>query len=741
MSRPVSLLLRFLAIAAFGTFAVAMIAVAFLPEVSKLPESVSFKSPAKLALPALPESSKIVTEAGEPMGQLLGAENREIVPIDQVSEAMRNTLLAVEDSDFYVHDGVSAKSVFRALRANSEAGEVSQGGSTITQQLVKLSLVGNERSLARKLKEASLALQLEDQMCEGVAKKDCKDKILEQYLNTVYFGRGAYGIQAAAQTYFNKTAAELNVGESAVLTSLIRNPTGYDPIKYPKVAAERRRVVLLRMVEEKVATQAEADYINASPLPTQSFGRPAATTTQNLTYVERKIRDELVDAEWLASTEELRRYLIFNGGLKITTTIDPRAQQLAEAAAAENPVKASNPNSQVAMVTVDTQTGGVRAVVGEVDIGGQPIEIAQPLDGRSSGSSFKPFTLIAAIEAGYPVNSTISGAYMPLAKKKQIFAAGESQLSRNYPEDCPSQGQVALSKALAESNNCVFMRLQGAIGFEKVKQTAAKLGLTESILDPLRGQAACFTIGCDALVRPIDMADAYATIGNDGKRNPAHFISKVEDRNGTVLYEYQPSDQQVIAPDVARQATSAMQSVITGGTARAASLGKRPAAGKTGTTEVAEGANTDLWFVGFTPQATTAVWIGNPLSSTEGLRGGNIQGGRSAAVVWHDFMASYLANEPVAEFPAPAKSTKAQAITDPWVTKGTTSAKPGSGTTATRPRTTTPGATTPGATTPRPTTPGAATGTTPSSGNGSGQGQGGGQGGGQGNGKDKTPDG
>ena len=266
-----------------------------------------------------------------------------------------------------------------------------------------------------------------------------------------------------------------------------------------------------------------------------------------------------MNAEWLASTEELRRYLIFNGGLKITTTIDPHAQQLAEAAAAENPVKASNPNSEVAMVTVDTQTGGVRAVVGEVDIGGQPIEIAQPLDGRSSGSSFKPFTLIAAIEAGYSVNSTISGAYMPLAKKKQIFAAGASQLSRNYPEDCPSQGQVVLSKALAESNNCAFMRLQGAIGFEKVKQTAAKLGLTESRLDPLRGQAACFTIGCDALVRPIDMADAYATIGNDGKRNPAHFISKVEDRNGKVLYEYQPSDQQVIAPDVARQATSAMR--------------------------------------------------------------------------------------------------------------------------------------------------------------------------------------
>ena len=618
----------------------------------------------KLALPSLPESSKIVDESGQPAGELAGTENREVVRLDQVSPELQKSVLAVEDADFYNHDGVSAKSVVRALRANSDAGAIAQGGSTITQQLVKISLVGNERTLSRKLKEASLAVQLEQQLCENVAKRVCKNQILEQYLNTVYLGRGAYGVQAAAETYFNKPASEINYAEAAVLTSLVRNPSGYDPIRFPKVAKERRAVVLKRMVEQKLITNGERRFINAAPLPTQTFGRPAATQAQALTYVERKIRDELLNATWLAPTVELRRYLIFNGGLRITsTTIDPRAQALAEKAAAANPLKAANPETAVALASVDPSTGAVRAIVGEAEVPGKgPVEIAAPASGRSSGSAFKPFTLVTALDQGYSINSTISGAPAP-ANMKRLWGV---TTTGQYPADCPTKGTVDLGKALAQSNNCAFMRMQGAVGFDNVRETAIRLGVSADGLDPSGVKPACFTIGCDALVKPLDMALAFATIANDGRRNPAHFVSKVEDRTGKVIYEYTPPAEQVIPVDVARQATVGMRRVITGGTYSAGALPQgRPAAGKTGTTELEGGKNTDVWFIGYTPQISTAVWIGNPAANTNML-GGKVQGGATAAVVWRAFMATYLDGAPVVDFPPPPRLGRARAIPDPW---------------------------------------------------------------------------
>jgi penicillin-binding protein 1A len=246
MSRPVQLLLRFLAIVAFGVLALAVGAAAFFPELGRITEAASFEPLTKLKLPELPQGSKIVTDSGQPYGELVGSENREVVPLSAISTELRNTVLAAEDATFYLHSGVSAKSIARAFRANSSAGEVSQGGSTITQQLVKLSLVGSEQSITRKVKEASLALQLEDQLCEGVPKQQCKDQILEQYLNAVYLGRGAYGMEAGAKRYFNKPASQINYGEAAVLAGLIREPNGADPIRFPAEAARNRSSVLSR---------------------------------------------------------------------------------------------------------------------------------------------------------------------------------------------------------------------------------------------------------------------------------------------------------------------------------------------------------------------------------------------------------------------------------------------------------------------------------------------------------------
>lgn len=663
MSRPIRLLLRFTAIVAFGVAAFALVASALLPQIGRLPEAASFQSLSQLALPSLPEASRIVTESGQPFGTLAGTENREIVTLDRISPELQKTVLAVEDADFYSHDGVSARSILRAFRANSDAGTIAQGGSTITQQLVKLSLVGNERNFTRKLKEASLALQLEKQLCADVPKKVCKDQILEQYLNTVYLGRGAYGVQAGAQTYFDKPASQIGWAEAAVLTSLIRNPNGYDPIRHPKIAKERRLIVLRRMQEKHLVSADEAKLISVAPLPTVAFGRPVATTTQSLTYVERKVRDELLSAQWLAPTPELRRYLIFNGGLRITTTIDPEMQRQAESAAASNPLHAANPETAAALVAVEPSTGAVRAIVGEADVPDKGlVETGAPVGGRSSGSSFKPFTLVAALEQGYSVNSTISAAYAPDNMKKLWGITDRG----NYPDDCPTNGMIDLARALAQSNNCAFMRLQAAVGFNSVKETAVKLGLTASSLDPNHVQPACFTIGCDALVKPLDMALAYATIANDGRRNDAHFVSKVEDRTGKVLFEAHPRNEQVVPVDIARQAVIALQKVVTSGTYAGGSLPQgRPAAGKTGTTELEGGKNTDVWFIGFTPQLSTAVWIGNPVANTN-MKGGRVQGGATAARVWRAFMAGVLDGRPVMKFQDPTRMPKAKPIPDPW---------------------------------------------------------------------------
>jgi penicillin-binding protein 1A len=697
MSRPLSLLLRFTAITLVGACVFALIASLLIPEMTNISGAGSYNEGTEIALPDLLQGSVITDMNGKPSGSLVGSENRVIIPLSQVSTQMQQAVLAVEDSDFYVHHGVSAKSVLRAVRANSAAGGVSQGGSTITQQLVKLSLVGNEQSMKRKVKEASLALQLEQQFCKDRPRRDCKDEILERYLNTVYLGRGAYGVEAAAQMYFGKSAAELDWGDAAVLTSLIRNPTGYDPIRFPEVATRRRQVVLGRIAEVGAITDQEAALLEQTPLPSEIVKSSSSATAQDLTYFERKVRDELLRAEWLAPTEALRRERIFNGGLVITSTLDPRAQLLAEAASASNPIKKANPETVAAVAVVEPSSGAVRAVVGQTDLPGQGlVEIATPQVGRSPGSSFKAFTLLAALEAGYSIRDSILAAPAP-----QKLYKGWGIKDSSWPSGCKG-GTVELAKATSSSNNCAFARLQAAVGGAKVVDVARRLGL--NTLTDESADYPSLTLG-GTTVRPLEMAAAYAAIANDGVYNPAHFVTKVTDQTGAVLFEYVPATEQAISVDVARQATVALQGVVTGGTYKGGSLPNRqPAAGKTGTNEAAGGENTDVWFVGFTPQISTAVWIGNPAGQTE-MKGGRVQGGTVAGKVWHTFMAPYLQGKTVQQFATPGRiKTSRKVIPDPW-TK-TMSAAEKSGATSTT-KTTIAGSSTsrpPGSSTPAATT-------------------------------------
>lgn len=678
MPRPVSLLLRFGLIAVTGVVSIAVVTALLVPAVAELPDGASFESSSNIALPDLIEGSTILDMNGDPMGELVGTENRRVVPLDAISDELQQTVLAVEDADFYQHDGVSARSVLRALQANSEAGGVSQGGSTITQQLVKLSLVGDERTITRKVKEASLAIQLEQQFCERTTKKECKDRILEQYLNLVYLGRGAYGVEAAAQVYFGKPASELGWAESAVIASLIRNPTYYDPISYPDVARQRREIVVGRMLDEDLIDATEADEITTGPLPTSAQTLTAAAAGQELTYFERKVRDELLGAEWLAPTEELRRYLIFNGGLTITATMDPRAQFLAAVAAEENPVKAQNPDAVAVVAAVEPSTGAVRAVVGETTIEGKgTVELATPTVGRSPGSSFKTFTLLAALEEGYGLRSSISASPAP----RSLYDDWDLPSTvKSWPTGCKG-GSLDLVRATASSNNCAFARLQAAVGGDEVVDVAERLGI--STLDEDAGKIPSLTLGA-ASVRPLEMAGAYAAIANDGKFNPPHFVTKVEDRDGNVLYEYEPTEDQAISSEVARQATVALEAVVSGGTYKGGTLSDdRPAAGKTGTNELDDGGNADVWFVGFTPQMATAVWIGNPAGSID-LKGGRVQGGTAAGKVWFEFMEPYLEDSPIIEFPEPDSTGKSTYIKDPWSRYVTKSDSTGSSSTTRR---------------------------------------------------------
>lgn len=661
MSRPLSLLLRFSLIVVLGVVSTALVTSLVLPRVAGMAEAASFEQSSNIALPDLLEGSTILDMNGQPMGELVGAENRQVVDLDAISEPLQQTVLAVEDTDFYRHDGVSARSVLRALRANSDAGGVSQGGSTITQQLVKLSLVGDERSITRKVKEASLALQLEDQFCKDTTKRECKDQILEQYLNLVYLGRGAYGVEAASQLYFGRSASELGYEESAMIAALIRNPNGYDPIRFPEIAQERRRIVTNRLAELDLIDEQEAERINATPVPSAVQNVASSASARELSYFERKVRDELLDAEWLAPTKELRRYLIFNGGLTITSTMDPRAQLLAEAAALENPVAELNPESVAVVASVEPSTGAVRGVVGETVIEGRgTVELALPTVGRSPGSSFKTFTLLAALEAGHGVRSSISASPAP----RSLYDDWDlPEDTTTWPSGCRG-GTVDLVRATASSNNCAFVRLQAAVTGEAVADVARRLGINS--LSDDAGSAPSFTLGGGAEVRPLEMAGAYAAIANDGVYNPPHFVTKVEDREGNVLFEYEPRTEQVISSEVARRATVALEAVVSGGTYSGGSLPDgRSAAGKTGTNELADGGNADVWFVGFTPQMSTAVWIGNPAGSID-LRGGRVQGGTAAASVWHEFMDVYLEDTPVLEFAEPDSLGDRDYIKDPW---------------------------------------------------------------------------
>jgi penicillin-binding protein 1A len=573
--------------------------------------------------------SVIYDDRGKPIATLAGPEDRAIVSLSHVAPVLRHAVLAAEDRDFYHHGGIDWHGVTRALTRNLDAGAITQGGSTITQQLVKTTMFRNpKRDAKRKIREAVLAIALEDRYS--------KNTILQQYLNTVYFGNGAYGVRAASERYFNVSPSGIDLSEAALLGALIANPSERDPFQHPDQAARWRDHVLDEMVRAGWASPAAARRARSSTLPRHPhISRPDNATDP---FVEEVKRQLLADPR-LGSTYDERYREVFTGGLKIYTTFDSHLQAIASWAAATR-----LPASQytVAMTVIDNATGAVRAVVPGGTFQRAGFDLATQ-GARQTGSAFKGITLAAALAAGFSPNDKVNANghctldYDPRVPPWQL---------ENYEGE--SLGTVTLTQAIAQSSNCAFARVALALGPQHIVDMAHQLGIERPL-----AAVPSITLGTEE-VTTLDMASAYSVFAADGVRHPAHFVDRVENSEGKLLLSNAAPGEQVLAPEVARTETYMLRQVITNGTARR-TLGTfpRPAAGKTGTNDDSR----DVWFVGYTPQLTAAVWVGNPSALVPVVIDGVKQvGGGYPAQIWGAFMQGALADQPVLDFIAPNQS-------------------------------------------------------------------------------------
>ncbi len=575
-------------------------------------------------------------------------EDRSPVKLKDIPLVMQNAVISIEDRKFYEHHGVDWAGTTRALFKNVDAGGVAQGGSTITQQLVKNTFsIGRKRDLKTKAREAILAVELEKQMS--------KAQILEDYLNLVYFGNGAYGVQTAVERYFpGTTLMHLSLAQAALLAGLIQSPEALNPIKHPGAAARRRSEVLDAMVANKKISAAAAKAAKSVPLPT-TVSYPHSTPGD---YYIDEVRNVLLNddptvsgdpAEALGTTQQARAAAVYGGGLKIYTSYDPTLQFMANLAM--NAKAPPNPELTESLVVIDNSDGGVRAIANRLTFAQTQFDPATEGPGRQAGSSFKVFTLAAALSHGYSPNDTVST--QALHWRINQGNSNNDFYNLTTHDDC-SGGALTLTTAIAKSDNCAFVRTElslgpgnfGADGVGIVEQTAKSMGIDTTNFSKT---AVSTTLGTNG-VHPLEMAQAYSVLANDGVLKRATFVTKIVDRNGKVIYQAPTAGTRVLDSNVARTETKMLFGPIRNGTA-SGTLGRfpRPAAGKTGTTD----SSSDAWFVGYTPQYTAAVWMGNP-SGEIAMRNvggtGPAFGAGYPAKIWGAFMQSATAALPVIQF-------------------------------------------------------------------------------------------
>lgn len=580
----------------------------------------------RLDLDPLAERSLVFAADGSLLAVLHFDENRAPVRLGDVPRAVVDVVLAVEDDRFFDHGGVNLRATARALASNVEAGDLVQGGSTVTQQVVKNSLLSPEKKLGRKLREAALAWRLEHELS--------KREILERYLNTVYFGNGAYGLQAAAETYFSKDVGELTLIDAALLAAVIRNPVGYDPFRNPDVARERRRLVLSRLVDVGRISATEAARLAEQPIPS---ARGRALPEPDGYFVEA-VKQQLLDDPRLGETAQERFNAVFRGGLRIHTTLDPARQAAAEAAVREQ-LPDTGGEFTAALVSLEPATGAVHALVGGPGFERAKYNLATQAR-RQPGSSFKPIVLAAALQAGYSTRDTINGIG---PCRIDVPGMAEPWEPENY--EGTSGSVTTLEWATARSLNCAYARLGLIVGLDKVRAMARALGI-EGPIDPV----AAMSLGSEE-VTPLEMAGAYATFANDGVFRKPYLVERVLDPDGDEVLRGRSAPHRAMSVQAARMATATLETVVRSGTGARARLYDRTVAGKTGTAQN----HSNAWFVGFTPQLATAVWMGAPVGNVPmtSVGGISVTGGSYPAMIWRSYMATALAGEPALDLVAP----------------------------------------------------------------------------------------
>lgn len=583
------------------------------------------------------EPSEVYDAAGNRIATFREFELTVDVHPEDVPQAVEDAVIAAEDRTFFEHNGVDPEAVFRAALENYESGEIVQGGSTITQQLVKNEYLSGEQSFARKLREAILATRLE--------RERSKDEILFEYLDTVYFGDGAYGVGAAAQSYFRKDVSELGISEAATLAAIIPAPTRYSPRADFEEAEARRLLVLDAMHETGAITDDQLVDARAQRLWFAPFGDPQgpATVIHPEPTSETPIHPYFVDylRRWLVARYDPE--LIYRGGLRIETTLDPRLQLEAAAATAAS-LEGTAPPLDTALVSVEPSTGFVRAMVGGRDVRQSQVNLALGgSTGMQPGSSFKPFVLAAAFEHGHDPNDVYP------APSTYVLPGCEGECTvGNY--EGSSRGSQTLRAATQSSTNTVYAQLVGDVGTPAVADLANRAGVSSIRPDGWYGPS--LALGAYE-VSPLEMAAGYATLANHGERVPTTPVARILDDDGQVLLDRAtaPAGEQVIDVAIADTVTDVLRGVITDGTGTRADLG-RPAAGKTGTAQAYRAA----WFVGYTPQLATSVWMGytDAPRSLYGINGvARVTGGSIPAQTWAQFMRAAHGPWPVLDFPAP----------------------------------------------------------------------------------------
>lgn len=559
-------------------------------------------------------SSQIYDINGKELANVHADQNRVPVKITQIPEHLKDAFVAVEDVRFYDHAGIDPKGILRAVWANIAHQGVSEGGSTITQQLAKNAYLTQDRTMKRKIQEVFLALQLE--------RKYTKEEILELYLNQIYFGQGAYGVQAAAKTYFGKNVEELDLNECAMLAGIPKSPNYFSPLNNLQAAQERKGVVLDQM--------AKYGYISSSTA-TKTKGQELKLV-QSSSHKDSGFAAYFIDYVTQMMIEKYGADAVYKEGLKIYTTLDTDMQRAAEAAMANLPTYetdgSGNKQPQGALVAIEPSTGQIRALVG--GRGTDQFNRATMAE-RQPGSAFKPFVFAAALENGLTPSSTVED------KPLKIGNWEPQNFSRNF------NGTVSMRYVAEQSLNVPTVRIAQEIGMEKIIYLAEKMGVSTFVKEgSVNDMNYAVTLGgMTKGVTPLELTSAYGTFANNGIHVKPVAIVKVVNQKGDVLEETKPQSEQVLQKSTANNLTSMLMGVIARGTGTGANIG-RPAAGKTGTTDD----HRDAWFVGYVPDLVAGVWVG----CDDNACMGNMTGGATPATIWRAFMAEAVKSMPAKNF-------------------------------------------------------------------------------------------